>query len=75
MKLCAIVHTSDGIRVCEVLEYPIYDRDHLMPLMAVRAFEGRRLNPVNCILVPMKGPFIFENVTAVTLPEKAAVTS
>lgn len=68
-KLCAIIRTTDGIRVCEVMEYPIYDREHLMPAMAVRAFEGKPLNAANMIVVPMTGQFTFENVSAVRAPE------
>ena len=59
-KLCAIVRTSEGIRVCEVTQYPIYDYKHIMPLMEVKAIEGAPLNPINRILVPM-GNILNEN--------------
>lgn len=56
-KLCAIVRTSEAVRVCEVTQYPIYDYRHLMPMMEVRAFEGRPLNAVNRLIVPVTGQF------------------
>jgi len=59
-KLCAIVRTSNGVRVCEVTQHPIYDYKHLLPMMEVRAFEGKPLNPINRIVVPMTGLFTSE---------------
>ena len=61
-KLCAIVRTGDGVGICEVVEHTIYDPNYYVPVMAVRAFEGRALNAMNRLIVPMRGPFFFENI-------------
>lgn len=61
MLLCTLVTDADGTEIkCQVLDYPIYDKDNLMPSMLVRGIK-EKVNPINRAFVPM-GKFFVQAV-------------
>lgn len=63
IMLCTLVTDADGTDIkCQVLDYPIYDKDSLVPAMLVRGIK-EKVNPVNLALVPM-GKFFVQKVAS-----------